>query len=260
MKLCRFELRTDPGTVRSGVYHDGRFYETDGENAIGIHDPGSVHLLAPVASCPAIRVFERARLEDGQWGLTYSFSHPGRLQATATEIDASGVLGELDLDVHVAALLQGSNESDPTDPGTMVLGYSIFVRLFDATEREQFAALGASTQPATDMGSLYGPFIVTPDDLVEARAGSDPTRMTWNASILVNDELVASGSYDPILPLRDLIEFAARKGPIGSGEILAWPAWDKPAMEATQLGRPLQAADKVAVTVEPLGMVVGRII
>ncbi|MBS1715216.1 MAG: fumarylacetoacetate hydrolase family protein [Armatimonadetes bacterium] len=261
MKLCRFELREDPGVVRSGVFHDGRFYETDGEQAIGIHDPGALRLLAPIGQPVAIRVFHSFRAMDGSPSLTYAYINPARLQGPNTEIDATGIEGPLDFDVHAVGLVEGATrEDDPVEVVRSVLGYAVLLRFFDVQEREALLSAGVDPSPAYETSVLFGPLLVTPDELNEARASDEPTHFRWGVKVKVNDETVYAADYAPEWPFGTLVTFAAAKSPVAAGEVLAWPAMDKPPLELTDLGRGLLPADKLSVSLEPLGTLVGRII
>lgn len=261
MKLCRFVLHADPDTVRSGIYHDGRFYETDGENAVGIHDPGSLRILAPVGTPPAIRLFDSYRANDGSERLTYTFVHPGRLQGPASEIDTSSADQALDFEVRVAALVQeGDPALGPSEANRMMLGLGIFLTLFNADEREMLNASGVSPAPAMDLASVYGPFLVTPDELTDNRTTDEPTEFTWPVKVSVNGEVVFQAVALPEFSLYDLLTLVATKRPVAPGELLAWPPFEKPSLENTSLGRFLMATDKVAVEIEPFGTLTCRII
>lgn len=157
MKLCRFELVSDPGVARSGIYHDGRFYETDGDQAIGIRDSGQVRLLAPVGMPPAIRLFDSYRGSDGSPRLAFSFFHPGHLKPPISELDTTEAGPSLDFDVRVAALIQeGDPKRGPSEVARMMLGIGIFVSLFNADEKEELISVGQSTNMAYDLPGVFG--------------------------------------------------------------------------------------------------------
>lgn len=259
MKLCRFELASDPGTPRSGIYHDSRFYETDGENAVGIHDPGAVRILPPIGLPPSVRLFEQARDAQGQPFLTYSFANSTRMQGPNTEIFSGPNAEELDFDVRVVVLTQDSvSQMDPLEAQRVVLGYAIMLSLFDPGEQERLAELGLSDAPARDLPYLIGPFLVTPDELIELRTSPDPLEFGWAVTVQINGDTIYEGSA--ALPsFGDLLDVAAARGPIVVGEVLASPTLDKPALVSSNLGRGLLSGDRVAVTIEPLGTLVARI-
>lgn len=261
MKLCRFVLHADPETVRSGIYHDGRFYETDGEQAVGIHDPGSVRLLAPIGQPPAVRLFDRYQAADGSARLTYSFSHPGRIVGPTAEIDTSHADQALDFQVRVAALVQeGDSSLGPAEANRMMLGLGITIQLYNADEVEMLESAGVSSAPAMDLATVFGPFLVTPDELTDNRTTDEPTEFTWPIKVFVNGEVVFQTVSNPEFSLYDMLTLAAQKRPVMPGELLAWPAFDKPPLEHTELGRFLMPTDKISVEIEPLGTLNCRII
>lgn len=260
MKLCRFELHSDPGVSRSGIYHDGRFYETDGEKAAGIHDPGSVRLLPPIGTPPSLRYFDEARDANGQIFLAYTFGNPARIQGPNSDIDASGTDESLDFDVRVAMLTQtDAHRIELQEAAKLVLGYGILVTFFEPEESERLHALGQSDAPARDIGCLFGPYLSTPDELLEHRVGSDPLEFGWSMTVAVNGETLHEQTLT-MASFSSMLTVASVKGPVFSGEVLASPAITKPALSSTSLGRNLIATDRVSVTVDPLGTLVGRII
>ena len=182
MKLCRFELHADPGVPRSGIYHDGRFYETDGEQAAGIHDPGSIRMLPPIGTPPSLRLFDEARDANGQIFLTYTFGNPARIQGPNSDIDASGTDESLDFDVRVAVLTQSdARRIEPQEAAKLVLGYGILVSFYEPEESERLVSLGLADAPARDIGAMFGPFLCTPDELLEHRVGADPLCLLYTS-------------------------------------------------------------------------------
>ena len=260
MKLCRFELHADPGIARSGIYHDGRYYETDGERAVGIHDPGSVRLLPPIGTPPSLRFFDEARDASGNPFLTYSYGNSARLQGPNSDVDASGTDESLDFDVRIAALVQESARNvDPFEASRLILGFGIVLSFFEPDESERLVSLGLSDAPARDLGTLFGPFLCTPDELLEHRASPDPLEFNWSVQVEVNGEIVSEvTASNP--SFSGMLALASTKGPVLEGDLLAGPAFKKTSLVSGVLGRYLMATDRVSVTVEPLGTLVGRII
>lgn len=260
MKLCRFELHADPGTPRSGIYHEGRYYETDGERAAGIHDPGSIRLLPPIGTPPSLRFFDQARDASGNPFLTYSYGNSARLQGPNSDIDASGSDESLDFDVRIAVLVQESARNvDPYEASRLVLGFGIILSFFEPEESERLVSLGLSDAPARDLGTLFGPFLSTPDELLEHRASPDPLEFNWSVQIEVNGETV-SETTEANPSFSGMLALASRMGPVFEGDLFAGPAFNKTSLASGPLGRYLMATDRVAVNVEPLGTLVGRII
>lgn len=257
MKLCRFELKADPGTVRSGVYHDGRYYETDGENAIGVHDPGSLSLLAPTGRPPSVRLYQSFTQLDGMSGFTYEYANPSTVFGPGRELDVSASTGPIGVLARVVALVQETPKTtDAIDANVGILGYAPFVQLVDWDEREQAASQGVSAAPSCDFGSALGPFLVTPDDLTEQRSGPDPSQFKFPYSLEVNGETMATGTMDALPPMAALVSHAASRNDLSAGEVIGFPAVEVQAGS----GEGLLAADRVSFTVDGLGTLVVRVI
>ncbi|HXH61954.1 MAG TPA: fumarylacetoacetate hydrolase family protein [Fimbriimonadaceae bacterium] len=260
MKLCRFVLNQAPDQARSGIYHEGKVYETDGERAIGIHEPGSVSLLPPLGTPPGIRVFEFHRATVGDRALSYRFQNTTGLYGPNSDVEIISASTAVDFDVHVVGTVADTAQAvDPGEAPSFALGYGLMLVFYDADmaqdERTQSIPIG----PSHDLGCVIGPYLTTPEDLTEFTVGSDPTNFAWNLSMKVNETAVAKASVEPGIAFSDLLSFVTRIRTVQAGEVLAWPAFDKPALEDSPLGRGLVAEDRVEVTVDGLGTLVARI-
>jgi fumarylacetoacetate (FAA) hydrolase len=105
-----------------------------------------------------------------------------------------------------------------------------------------------------DFASSIGPWLVTPDELADARAGNgydltmtatvngqETSRGTWSAAQFSFGEMVARASADVLLRPGDLLG----SGTVGTGCLLE--------VRDRTLGRYLQAGDEVTLSVERLG-------
>ncbi len=242
------------------MYYDGRFYETDGENAIGVHDPGAVRLLTPIGTAPTLRTFTVGWDVHGGLTLGYEYANPTTLVGATAEIDLSDYDGSLDFDARVVAIVHdGGRRLDAHEAARAVIGYSVLVQLYDPQGVDTARLEERTETPARDFGGFFGPFLVTPDDLTEAVVGGDQTRFLWGVEAKVNGEVVWTGQPTPVASFADMIVTASQSAELRSGELLAAPAFDKPRLDTTALGRSLLPGDQIAVTVEPLGTLVGRI-
>ncbi len=260
MKLCRFELVSDPGVGRSGIFYDGRFYETDGEKAIGIRDPGQIRLLAPTGTPPALRIFDRFVGSDGTPRITFHYGHSQLILGPTSEIDCRSHTG-LDFDVRIGALIQeGEIEQGPAEAERMLLGVGILLTFFESQERDELLAEGQSVTFAYDFGSVFGPFLATPDELTDNKTTDEPTEFTWEVKISISGEQVHHVIARPEFSLYDLIDHASKKSQPKGGEVFAWPAFEKPSLDNTKLKRFLLPGDSIQVEIEPIGTLVCRII
>ena len=260
MKLCRFVLNDAPEHARSGVYHDGKVYETDGERAIGIHEPGKISLLPPLGTPPAARVFIEYRRPDGDVGLTYRFQNVASIAGPNGEVAMPPALIGLDFDLHVVGVVSEKAESVERHEGaSFVLGYALMIVLYDPEMADQERALGLPMGPVYDVGGALGPFLTTPEDLAEFTVGTDTTSFEWRYRIKVNDAEVATGVQTGEPAFAELLHIVSDRRPIFPGEVLAWPAIKKPLLSDSPLGRPLIETDRIEAVVDGLGTLVVRI-
>lgn len=242
MKLCRFVLTQDPEVARSGIFHDGRIYETDGKQAIGVHDPSKVRFLAPIGTPPAVRFFDRG--PDGL--LAYRYGNPAAFLDPRSEIDAPPGMTELDLEVRLGVVTGESGEQiDAEEAESFVLGVTIVLAFFGP----EFMA--SDPVRARDLPSIVGPLLTTPDDLAEVTA--------LEVAVFVGEEeririQVASG-----YPAAEMLALASRNVPVRAGELLLAPPLPLPRLGVTPLGRCLLPRDEFRVVVDPLGGVGGLI-
>ncbi len=254
MKLCRFELTEIPGTVRSGVYHDGKIYETDGNQAIGIHELGSLVFAPPLGLSPTIRCFEDGFDSAGHGILGFRYLNPGIVHSPGTDIEMSSDSTGLGLQVHVVGAVGDRGQHvDVVEAESFVLGYSIMLVLTDPHLLEIEKQSGFSAAAAFDPGIVIGPFLTTPEELNEHRIGSDATGFAWKVEVRINSDLVWSGVYDTGLTFAEMLSQASRTAAVLPGDLIAWPAVRIPPLDETALGRLLLPSDKIIVKIEGLG-------
>ncbi len=255
MKLCRFELRADLGVVRSGILHEDRLYETDGQNAIGVHELDAIRLLPPLGLPPTLRLFETFQDPDGARGLTYHFANPTRIYGPLSRIPLPDSLGEIDFEVRVATTItEAGSQIEEAEAERFLLGMTILLvlRATDLAERE--AARGSAPGPSYDVGFGLGPFLVTPEDL-RAQGGADVTRYRWPFRVQVNDEVLGEGDEEAPCSFADMLTLASATGMVLPGELLASPPLLAPSMRR-KLDRGLLPGDKVRARVQGLDVLV----
>lgn len=248
-----------PDHPRSGIYHDGKVYETDGERAIGIHEPTALSLLTPLGTPPALRLFQNYRRPNGEEALTYRFANVTGLAGPNGEIEANFGARLIDFDAHVVGIVSDRAEAIVgSEAAGFVLGYAILLQLYDTELADEERALEMPIGPSHDAGGALGPYLTTPDDLTEFTVGSDPTEFVWNYRIRVNEDEVATGSSADV-PFGTLLTAASGIHAVHAGEVVGWPALTKLPLTETKLGRPLVPTDRIEVTVDGLGTLVARL-
>lgn len=226
MKLCRFSLHETPDVVRSGIFHDSRVYETQGDQARGIHDLSKITFYAPLGASPTLRLFD---------GTTYRYANSTQYVGPVGEIEVPSTGREMDLRIRLAYVAKDSGMSiGSEEAGDFILAISTLVEFF-VRDEDGIAAM--------DMPVALGPFLVT---LEELEGQTFPT-----ASLKVNGEDVATANRDPFDPAA-LFVAASRSIAIQTADILAAPAFPLPPLAETNLGRALQPSDSLTVQIAPL--------
>lgn len=257
MKLCRFELTESPGQVRSGLFYDQRIYETDGQNAIGIHDPGSIILRPPLGAPPAIRLFDLARDAHGDARPTYRYQHGGYLVPPAGTVSMSSESAGLDFEVRLSMVVSDFGERvEANEVDSFILGHSICIVLTDPDDLEGEALWGGPGVIGRDHGTAFGPFVVTPDELVGQRDPVDSRLARHQWTIRVNGEVLFDESQAAVLAAEEVFALATRNHAVYAGEVLAFPPLERPDLISTSLGRLLLPGDRLSVEAEGIGNLV----
>lgn len=260
MKLVRFELLDSPGEIRSGLVYGERVYETDGDQAKGIHEFGQVRLFAPIGAVPSLRIFELTRGDDGAEFARYSYGNPRNIQGPLAEIPVLADSEGLDLDLHVAAVVQDSGTQVlPDEAARFVLGYTIYARFYIPSVVQAELSAGLTPIEGYDVGGAIGPFLVTPEDVAEYALSSERLAFAFPYELKVNQDLVAKGVWEALPGLDHLLAACTRIGTVNAADLIAWPRIPIPPLEETELGRPLLPSDRVSITIEGIGTLVVRL-
>lgn len=253
MKLCRFTLSHEPERLRSGIYHDNRVYETDGENAIGLHELGKVRLLAPLGQPPSWRSFDFVNV-NGETQLTYRYRNPAALSDPIAEIDAPSGSLDLEPELRLAIVVGDRGERiEAEEAAGFVLGATLLMGFVAAEVAEEEATMGLPDTRSHDLPALIGPFLVTPDE-IESLGG------TFKVELQVNGHAQCRIESRIAVTFADLLCTATRSLPVAPGDLIAMPAFDLPRLVTTGLGRALRPGDSVLATVEGLGALSAKIL
>jgi 2-keto-4-pentenoate hydratase/2-oxohepta-3-ene-1,7-dioic acid hydratase in catechol pathway len=246
MKLCRFTLSHEPERVRSGVFYDNRVYETDGENAIGLHELGKVRLLAPLGQPPSWRAFDWVRA-GGEDVLAYRYRNPVALTGPTAEVDAPAGSDDLGFELRLALVVgdRGERVEAEEAPG-FVLGATLVLAFLAGDMAEEDASMGLPDTRSHDLPALIGPFLVTPDE-VDSLGGVFRVEVSANGHVQSRTEAGL-----PLSPVEAVVA-ASRSLPVVQGDLLALPPFGLPSLASTHLGRSLRPGDTVVAAVEGLG-------
>jgi 2-keto-4-pentenoate hydratase/2-oxohepta-3-ene-1,7-dioic acid hydratase in catechol pathway len=257
VKLCRFALTTDPDTVRSGLYYEGRFYETEGNQPIAIHEADTARLLPPLITAPSVRAFQS--VPDGSTASPgYRHLNAARLYGSQTSLPWNEEAGELDLECRVAAVI-GDNGAwvRAEESPNFILGYVPIIVLRMPEVQAQDERHGMTDGAGYDVAQFYGPVITTPEELADIE-GVLPTSYRWSYRLKISGDLVAEGE-EVHGPYGSSVCQASQFGPVHAGELLAGPAFPIPPLIASPISRSLQEGDTIEFDVQRLGRLVVRI-
>jgi fumarylacetoacetate (FAA) hydrolase len=185
----------------------------------------------------------------------FYFSNVSEIRGPGDPVWAPRDSSELDYELEVAALIDTPAGDLEAQHGEEAIGgYLVFNdwSARDLQREETTVRLGPAK--GKDFASSIGPWLVTPDELADARAGNgydltmtatvngqETSRGTWSAAQFSFGEMVARASADVLLRPGDLLG----SGTVGTGCLLE--------VRDQTLGRYLQPGDEVTLSVERLG-------
>lgn len=237
MQLCRFELRESPGEARSGIFHENRLYETDGEKAIGVHDLSKIALLPPIQHAPSARFFE----DD----TAFAYRNPANFYGPLAELGVP--TSRVGVEARVAFILKEAGEQiSPDEAMDFVLGATLLLApvMEDICEEER--SRGRLPVRGVDLPYAIGPFLTIPE-------GSLETLFTQPYQLKVNGDVVAE--TEPFLPaVGEMLRSATEHTTALPGDLIVARKLMLPSVAASRLGRWLQPGDTVQLGSEPLGL------
>ena len=192
----------------------------------------------------------------------FYFSNVSEIRGPDEPVWAPAASSELDYELEVAALVDTPVVDVPAERGEEAIGgYTIFNDWSARDLQREETAVRLGPAKGKDFASSFGPWLVTPDELADARSGTgydlpmtaevngaETSRGRWSDAQFSFGEMLARASADARLRPGDLIG----SGTVGSGCLLE-------VREAT-LGRYLEPGDEVVLRVERLGALRTRVI
>jgi fumarylacetoacetate (FAA) hydrolase len=185
----------------------------------------------------------------------FYFSNVSEIRGPGDPVWAPRDSSELDYELEVAALIDTPARDLEAPHGEEAIGgYLVFNdwSARDLQREETTVRLGPAK--GKDFASSIGPWLVTPDELADARAGNgydltmtatvngqETSRGTWSAAQFSFGEMIARASADVLLRPGDLLG----SGTVGTGCLLE--------VRDRTLGRYLHPGDEVTLSVERLG-------
>jgi fumarylacetoacetate (FAA) hydrolase len=192
----------------------------------------------------------------------FYFGNVSELRGPGDPVWCPAASSELDYELEVAALIDTPLRDMPAERGEEAIGgYMIFNdwSARDLQREETTVRLGPAK--GKDFASSIGPWLVTPDELADARSGhgydlemtaevngQELSRGMWSDIQFSFGQMVARASADARLQPGDLLG----SGTVGTGCLLE--------IKDERLGRWLEPGDEVTLRVERLGELVSPVV
>ncbi len=185
----------------------------------------------------------------------FYFSNVSEVRGPADPVWAPRDSTELDYELEVAGLIDTPARDLTADrAGEAIGGYMIFNDWSARDLQRDETAVRLGPAKGKDFASSFGPWLVTPDELEDARSGrgfdlamtasvngSETSRGRWSDAVHGIEDLAARASTDVRLRPGELLG----SGTVGTGCLLE--------IRESTLGRYLRPGDEVELTVERLG-------
>jgi fumarylacetoacetate (FAA) hydrolase len=192
----------------------------------------------------------------------FYFSNVSEVRGPDDPIWSPAASQELDYELEVAAVVDTPARDLPAERAEEAIGgYTIFNdwSARDLQREETVVRLGPAK--GKDFASSFGPWLVTPDELSDARVGNgydlamtaevngtETSRGRWSDAQFSFGEMLARASADVQLRPGDLVG----SGTVGTGCLLE--------VRDTTLGRYLEPGDEVVMRIERLGALRNQIV
>jgi fumarylacetoacetate (FAA) hydrolase len=185
----------------------------------------------------------------------FYFSNVSEIRGPGDPVWAPRASNELDFELEVCALIDTPAKDLPADRAEEAIGGYCILDDWSARDLQRDeTAVRLGPAKGKDFATTIGPWLVTPDELADARArkgydlamtatvnGQEISRGTWADAQFSFGEMIARASADVRLVPGDLVG----SGTVGTGCLLE--------VRDRTLGRYLQPGDEVTLTVERLG-------
>lgn len=261
MKLCRFELLSSPGEIKSGIVYSGKVYETDGTQSIAVHEAADVRPLPPVGQPSALRFF---RFSDADIALgaeampLYFYGNPGSIVGASQLVPYPEMTAELDYEPYLGVVIASPGYNIPVDQADgYILGLTIINALVMRDIERAEARAGSGPGRSRDLAIALGPVLTTPEELDDALIDEEHgRRFKLSAVSRVNGVERRRGDTEELpYSVAQLISAASETSPLKAGDVIA----AGPLVRPEEPFHPLESGDEIQVAVEMLGTLATKI-
>jgi fumarylacetoacetate (FAA) hydrolase len=193
----------------------------------------------------------------------FYFSNVSEMRGPGDPVWAPRGSAELDYEMEICAVIDTPGRDLPADRAEEVIGGYMILNDWSARDLQRDeTAVRLGPAKGKDFASTIGPWIVTPDELADARDGKgyaltgsatvngqELSRGTWADVQFSFGEMLERASADVTLRPTDLIG----SGTVGTGCLLE-------IRESSGFGRWLEPGDEVTITIERLGVLTAPVV
>lgn len=227
---------------------NGRIYETNGAEAVGVHEPDAVRPLSPMPHVGSLRFFRTQNqpfTEEPE--PAYFYGNPAAMVGASTMVNLPPHLTDVSFEAYLGAVLVAGGYDIPVeDADDHVLGLTIVIALVDRSAMRTEGIFGRSH----DLGVAYGPVLTTPDELDDHLTSQEFGRQyKLSATAKVNSVERARGDVEELpFTIAQAISAASRSCTLRESDVLAiGPLCDVPD------DLRLEGGDEVTVAIDNLG-------
>ncbi|MFI5952650.1 fumarylacetoacetate hydrolase family protein [Cryptosporangium sp. NPDC051539] len=235
-------------------------------------------LRAPIPQPPSVRDFlsfeEHARNASAAFGRSvnpvwyeqpvFYFSNPAAIRGPHDDVPVSPGSARFDYEVEVAAVVgRPGSDLTPSEAEDRIAGYTILVDWSARDVQRQESGAGLGPAKGKDGATSLGPFLVTPDELADRRAGNG---YALRMSASVNGTAHGGGSWSDLhWSFGQMLAYASRGtrlrpgDVVGSGTVGTGCLLELSSLHGEDAYPWLRPGDEVTVEVERLGAVRARI-
>src|SRR3954470_1393183 len=186
----------------------------------------------------------------------FYFSNVSEIRGPTDPVWAPRDSTELDYELEIAALIDTPVKNLSAERGEEAIGGYFLMNDWSARDLqrdETTVRLGPAK--GKDFATTLGPYLVTPDELADARTGKG---YDLAAQVTINDQVVSQGNWRDIhFGFGDMVERAAADVQLRAGDVLGSGTVGGCCLlevkDESGFGRYLQPGDEVSLSVERLG-------
>lgn len=235
------------------MVYSGKIYETDGANAIAMHEADAVRPLSPIPHAPSLRIFrtDPSGQERSEPEPAFFYGNPGCLVGASQIVNPPEIDSTLEILPMVAAVIvTEAFRVDIEDADDLILGFTLVQMLVAQHEEFRERALGFLGR-SHDLGGVIGPVLTTPDELEEEIHSAEFGRKYGLTSILRVNGVERERGTTLSMPytFAQAISYASQTCTLKTGDIFAFGPIVSPSEEPTTVG----PGDDVQLAIEKLG-------